>query len=222
MIKNNIFVNNVDEMLSNKTFTKQNGVQCKIFSPYNYIPQNRLPFSYMGKFHETVQEIEKNVDKHQEDKFSIVINNSIGKIDNAINNFRFNVAIALFYEMYNFFKGNLSLDISNKVLNNSLIKFMKLMIPFTPHLAYECLEVFNCKDIDKWPNITKNLLDEIKFAIQINGKTRDIITIKKDAKEKEVDQIIKKNEKIQKYFVDQKISKTIFVKNKIINYIIQK
>ena len=96
------------------------------------------------------------------------------------------------------------------------------MIPFTPHLAYECLEVFNCKDIDKWPNITKNLLDEIKFAIQINGKTRDIITIKKDAKEKEVDQIIKKNEKIQKYFVDQKISKTIFVKNKIINYIIQK
>ena len=124
--------------------------------------------------------------------------------------------------MYNFFKGNLSLDISNKVLNNSLIKFMKLMIPFTPHLAYECLEVFNCKDIDKWPNITKNLLDEIKFAIQINGKTRDIITIKKDAKEKEVDQIIKKNEKIQKYFVDQKISKTIFVKNKIINYIIQK
>ena len=169
-----------------------------------------------------LQRIEKNVDKHQEDKFSIVINNSIGKIDNAINNFRFNVAIALFYEMYNFFKGNLSLDISNKVLNNSLIKFMKLMIPFTPHLAYECLEVFNCKDIDKWPNITKNLLDEIKFAIQINGKTRDIITIKKDAKEKEVDQIIKKNEKIQKYFVDQKISKTIFVKNKIINYIIQK
>ncbi len=169
-----------------------------------------------------LQRIEKNVDKHQEDKFSIVINNSIGKIDNAINNFRFNVAIALFYEMYNFFKGNLSLDISNKVLNSSLIKFMKLMIPFTPHLAYECLEVFNCKDIDKWPNITKNLLDEIKFAIQINGKTRDIITIKKDAKEKEVDQIIKKNEKIQKYFVDQKISKTIFVKNKIINYIIQK
>ena len=169
-----------------------------------------------------LQRIEKNVDKRQEDKFSIVINNSIGKIDNAINNFRFNVAIALFYEMYNFFKGNLSLDISNKVLNSSLIKFMKLMIPFTPHLAYECLEVFNCKDTDKWPNITKNLLDEIKFAIQINGKTRDIITIKKDAKEKEVDQIIKKNEKIQKYFVDQKISKTIFVKNKIINYIIQK
>ncbi len=169
-----------------------------------------------------LQRIEKKVDKHQEDKFSIVINNSISKIDNAINNFRFNVAIALFYEMYNFFKGNISSGISNKVLNNSLIKFMKLMIPFTPHLAYECLEVFNCKDIDKWPNITKNLLDEIKFAIQINGKTRDIITIKKDAKEKEIDQIIKKNEKIQKYFVDQKISKTIFVKNKIINYIIQK
>ena len=79
MIKNNIFVNNVDEMLSNKTFTKQNGVQCKIFSPYNYIPQNRLPFSYMGKFHETVQEIEKNVDKTKLNKKYILLKHKCQK-----------------------------------------------------------------------------------------------------------------------------------------------
>ena len=47
---------------------------------------------------------------------------------------------------------------------------MKLMIPY-PHLAYECLELFNCK-ISINANITKNLHQEIKFAVQINGKTR--------------------------------------------------
>ena len=47
----------------------------------------------------------KKINKKQEDKFNIEINNSINKIDNAINNFRFNVAIALFYEMYNYLKG---------------------------------------------------------------------------------------------------------------------
>ncbi len=169
-----------------------------------------------------LQRNEKKINKKQEDKFNIEINNSINKIDNAINNFRFNVAIALFYEMYNYLKGILSLDISNKSLNDSIIKFMKLMIPFTPHLAYECLELFNCKNFNQWPNITKNLHEEIKFAVQINGKTRDIITIKKDANEKEVDQIVKNNSKIQKYFIDHKVLKKIFVKNKIINYIVQK
>ena len=169
-----------------------------------------------------LQRNEKKINKKQEDKFNIEINNSINKIDNAINNFRFNVAIALFYEMYNYLKGILSLDISNKSLNDSIIKFMKLMIPFTPHLAYECLELFNCKNFNQWPNITKNLHQEIKFAVQINGKTRDIITIKKDANEKEVDQIVKNNSKIQKYFIDHKVLKKIFVKNKIINYIVQK
>ena len=79
MIKNNIFVKNVDAMLSNKTFTKQNGVQCKIFSPYNYIPQNRLPFSYMGKFHETVQEIEKNADKTKLNKKYILLKHKCQK-----------------------------------------------------------------------------------------------------------------------------------------------
>ena len=157
----------------------------------------------------------------QEEKFSKGVNSFVNKIDLAINNFRFNVAIAHFYELYNFFKVSLDAKIDNKVLKDSIIKFMKLMMPFTPHLAYECLELFKCKTIDNWPVIEGNLLDEIKFAVQINGKTRDIITIKKDAAEKDVDEIIKNNSKTKKYFENQKITKKIFVKNKIVNYIVK-
>ena len=32
---------------------------------------------------------------------------------------------------------------------------MKLMIPFVPHLAYECLELHKSKEINKWPKINK-------------------------------------------------------------------
>ena len=57
---------------------------------------------------------------------------------------------------------------------------MKLIIPFTPHLAYECLELLKCKIINKWPKIKeKNCSEKLKFAVQINGKTRDIIKLKK-------------------------------------------
>ena len=163
-----------------------------------------------------------DMNKNDEEKFIKEIDNYISKIDIAINNFRFNVAIAQFYELYNYFKDKLNSKLDNELLKESIIKFMKLMIPFTPHLAYECLELFKCDTFNKWPIVKKNLQLEIKFAIQINGKTRDIIAIKKDTLENEINNIIKKNLKIKKYFENQKIIKTIFVKNKIINYITSK
>ena len=163
-----------------------------------------------------------DMNKNDEEKFIKEIDNYVSKIDVAIKNFRFNVAIAQFYELYNYFRDKLEAKLSNKVLKESVIKFMKLMIPFTPHLAYECLELLKCDTFNKWPDVNKNLQLEIKFAIQINGKTRDIITIEKDTLENEINDIIKDNFKIKKYFENQKVIKTIFVKNKIINYITSK
>ena len=64
------------------------------------------------------------------------------------------------------------------------------------------------------------MLEEVKIAIQINGKTRDVIAIKKDLAQQEIENIILKNSKIKKYVDNKKIIKTIFVKNKILNYIL--
>ena len=154
-------------------------------------------------------------------KFSSEVNQFINKIDSSINNFRFNVSIAHIYEIYKLFRDNLDLKISNQVMNENLTKIMKLMIPFTPHLAYECLELLKCKTTDNWPKIDKkNILNEIKMAIQVNGKTRDVILIPKDLVEKEINEIILKKSKVKKYLEQKKILKTIFVKNKILNYII--
>ena len=97
---------------------------------------------------------------------------------------------------------------------------MKLLIPFTPHLAYECLEILKCKTVNKWPEIKKNMIDEVKLAIQINGKTRDIISIDKDLMEKDINNIVFNNTKTKKYFEGKKVKRTIFVKNKIINYLL--
>ena len=65
------------------------------------------------------------------------------------------------------------------------------MIPFTPHLAYECLELLNCKTVNQWPRVDdKNILNFVKFAVQINGKTRDIIEIEKNLNEESIKKII--------------------------------
>ena len=166
---------------------------------------------------------DKKTNQDLDKKFELGINSLIVKIDDTIENFRFNVSIAHFYEMYSFFKDNLNTEISNKTLKNNMIKMMKLMIPFTPHLAHECLEFTNCSDVSNWPKIDKkNILDEISLAVQINGKTRDVINIKKDMDEKSITKIINQFSKAKKHLDKKKIIKTIFVKNKIINYIVSK
>ncbi len=155
-----------------------------------------------------------------EEKFEAIIQSYASKIDSSIKTFKFNVCVANFYEIYKVLKDNFNAEISNKVLKDNLISIMKLMIPFTPHLAHECLELFDCKNINDWPKIEKNLLEEIKIAVQINGKTRDILTVKKDLNENEIMEFVLKDSKAKKYVENNKITKTIFVKNKIVNYII--
>ncbi len=166
----------------------------------------------------------KNIksDNKDEQNFKNKIDLYIFKIDNSINNFQFNVAIAQFYEVYNYFNESMKLNISKTILIENIIKILKLMIPFTPHLAHELLSNLKCKDINKWPKINKKALEkvEIKLVVQINGKTRDVLSIKKDLSELKINKLIKKTSKANKYLLDKKILKTIFVKNKIINYII--
>ena len=56
---------------------------------------------------------------------------------------------------------------------------MSINYPFTPHLAFECLENFQVQHYNKWPKINATILNEIKInlVIQINGKTRDVLTL---------------------------------------------
>ena len=162
-------------------------------------------------------------DKKSESEFIKTVNTFIEKVDISIQQFRFNVSIALFYELFNFLNQNLKLKIDNNIFKNKLIDIMKLMVPFTPHLARECLELLKCENPDKWPVIDRNnVKNTINFAIQVNGKTRDIIVVNKDTDEGEILELILKESKAKKYIEKQKIIKTIFVKNKIINYILKK
>ncbi len=163
---------------------------------------------------------ERKGNKKIEDEFISDINNFVVKIDSSINNFRFNVAIAQFYEVYNFFKNCLGNELCNKTLHENITKIIKIMVPFTPHLAYECLEMLKCNSVNIWPKIDKNNLSEIiKLAIQVNGKTRDIMEVKKDLSEDQVKKEILIKSKVKKYIDDKKIIRTIFIKNRILNYI---
>jgi leucyl-tRNA synthetase len=164
-----------------------------------------------------------DVANNQNEDFEIKFNNYILKITDLINNFQLNVVIANVYSIYNLFNSTLSDEVSNKCLKENFSKLMKILIPFVPHLAHECLEQLGAKDINVWPKIDRKLRlnEKIKIAIQINGKTKEIIEVRKDLDEKDVINECKKVKKINEYLVKNKVHKIIFVKNKIINYLIK-
>ena len=77
-----------------------------------------------------------------------------------------------------------------------------------------------CQDTQDWPKIDKTkIIQKVSIAIQIDGKTRDILSVSSNQSEKELTDRVLKNSKAKKYIENKKIIKTIFVKNKIINYI---
>ena len=168
----------------------------------------------------TITRQESKIDKTEEIKFNDRIESLATKIDNTINTFKFNVTIAHFYEAFKIVQNSKNSNISNKCLLNSVTQLVKLMLPITPHLANEILEKLKCDNVNEWPELRKNINENIIMAVQINGKTRDTITVNKNLNQTEIDIIIKKNEKIKKFMVSKKLLKTIFVKNRIINYIV--
>ena len=185
----------------------------------------KAAYKFLQKIYNLNYEIISRKDKKGSDdnKLNLETNNYLSKITNFIENFNLNVAIANAYTIYNTFYKALSKNISNKCLKNNFIQFLKTLTPFTPHIAYECLELQNkMNESFSWPIINKNIKieEKIKLAIQINGKTKQIIEMNKDLDEKQIFNEFK-NEKVYQEIINKKIIKTIFVKNRIINYLIK-
>ncbi|MDB0029484.1 leucine--tRNA ligase [Candidatus Pelagibacter ubique] len=168
--------------------------------------------------------LEKIKDNNQNDEgknLTKFTNQLINKITQNLEKFHYNVIVANFYEMYNFLIKETDKPIKKEILIENYKKILILMNPFIPHFSNECLNTIN-EDQIKWPKVSKgDLIEEnINFVVQINGKKRAILKVKRDMLEKEILETIKLNQEIEKFINNQKIKKSIFVPNRLINIII--
>ena len=134
------------------------------------------------------------------------------------------MAIASIYEIVRYMEESLRKSVKNQHFLNYQISLMKTIMPFMPHLSCECLsklEGNNFYSNIQWPKIEKALLvdDKVIIVIQVDGKKRGLVSVKKDIEEKDLVEQAKKVENIEKNLKNKKIIKQIFVKNRIINFI---
>jgi len=186
--------------------------------------EDAKPWSQQGimglrRFLEKVNKYCLNFKEGKEDKeVTIILHKTIKKVTKDIENLRLNTAIAAMMEFVNIIT---KLNVSRDTLN----KFLILLAPFAPHLCEEINEVMGNKESifkSQWPKYDKKLIidDQVIIAIQINGKLRDTIEVKRDIKENDLKKLISESAQVKKYIADKEFKKFIYIPNKLVNLVI--
>tara|TARA_Y100000992_G_scaffold146590_1_gene97538 strand:+ start:37 stop:2586 length:2550 start_codon:yes stop_codon:yes gene_type:complete len=150
-------------------------------------------------------------------------NEMIKKVTQNLEKFHYNVIVANLYETYNFLIKVLNKPLDKNTLLKNYIEILKIMSPIVPHFASECLEDLGEKVQKSWPKINEKYLikENINIVLQINGKKRSIIISKMNVDKETLTDEIKRNSQYNKYLENKKIVRTIYVKDKLINLIVE-
>ena len=183
-------------------------------------------FKYVQKFWTMNEKIIDILNKEKEIKnneIDIFVNQSIKKINFALENFRYNVIIAVFHEIYSFLSKLVEIDKNYSNLRENYKKILIVMMPVLPHIINECIEKISEEKEVKWPTIDEKFIDNSKsnMVIQVNGKKRSVILLDKGLEEQSVIEKVKEDKSLEKHLAGKKIYKTIYIKDKILNFIIK-
>ena len=147
----------------------------------------------------------------------IILNKTIKKVTEDIENFKFNTAISQLMICFN--------EMEKRVITRKQWEeYLKLLAPFAPHMAEELWERLGNKESifkSSWSKHDEELVKDkvIKFVVQINGKVRDIFDVEVDTDEDKIKKVVFLRDKVKKWTDGKKIIKTIIVKNKLINIV---
>ena len=183
-------------------------------------------FKFINKLYDLVDKYKNyQPNKDENTKYINELKNIVNEVAENIETFQFNKSVAKIYEFVNILSDALLKNkISLKSFEWSLEKLSIILQPFVPHISEEI-----------WSNLGKQTLcineawsledvlkkTEIKIAIQINGKTKEIIEIDDKISKEKVLETVKLNDKIKKNLLGKNIVREIYVPGKIVNLVIK-
>jgi len=145
--------------------------------------------------------------------------------------FSFNTAIASIMELLNAipddFKDKDASNSKKYCLNETIIIILKTLNPIAPHVSeFLWNHFYNLnapEEIESsWPKVEDSLLEvsEFELVIQINGKVRGKTTARIEDTQNQIEEMAKKIENVAINLDDKNIKKVIYIKGKIINFVI--
>lgn len=159
--------------------------------------------------------------QEEDKKVSLKLQKTIYKVNKDFADVKFNTAIASMMEFLNEWEAGNKLSIDNSK------KFLQILAPIAPFVTEEIWRnVLGQKDTihtSLWPDINEKDISESEYiiAIQVNGKLRGTIAVASDiiSDQVKITELASKNTNVSKYLVSG-IKKTIYIKGKIVSFIV--
>jgi leucyl-tRNA synthetase len=148
-----------------------------------------------------------------------VVHATIKKVGEDIEDLSFNTAISQMMVCTN------ALIAASPRPVSAIRLLLQVLNPFAPHLSEELNSILGGTTLladATWPTFDPALLieDEIELPVQVNGKLRDKIVVKKDAMQSDIEAIAKSAPKIAEAIAGKTIKKLIVVPGRLVNIVV--
>ncbi|MBI3397209.1 leucine--tRNA ligase [Candidatus Woesebacteria bacterium] len=163
----------------------------------------------------------------------VKLHRTIKDVTDDIYKFRYNTSIAKIMELVNTLEDKVKTPNGAKKKlslewDEAMHALVKLLAPFAPHMAEEVWVEILGEEFSihrsTWPSFNPEFLKaaSVEIAVQVNGKLRGQVTVSKDyaSDEDKVCEAAKTDPKVSKWLLGGEIAKIIFVKGKIINFVV--
>lgn len=147
---------------------------------------------------------------------------TLKKVDEDIEKMAFNTAISAMMVLSS------EMAKAEKIPEKSWAKFLIMLAPFAPHITEELWQMrfgkkrFVSIHIQKWPTWDPKLVTDanVKVVVQVNGKTRAVLTIPAGSTQQDAERAAREEAIIRRYLDNQQVKKIIFVKDRLLNFVV--
>jgi leucyl-tRNA synthetase len=170
------------------------------------------------RFLNRVWRIQENLKDKVSPEIIRVLNKTIKRVTEDIENFKFNTAIASLMELTN---AIYQFGIDKEVFSKVII----LLSPIVPHFCEELWQRLGNKDSiikTDWPKYEVSLLieEKITIVIQVNGKLRSKVQVPSDISEDRLKEVVSSDERLKPWIQNKPIKNLIIVPKKLVNIVI--
>lgn len=149
----------------------------------------------------------------------ILINQTIKKVTNDLDNMKYNTAVSSLMILLNEYEKQ------EKITKADYHILLVLLNPISPHITEELNEQCGFEPIclTSWPSYDENKLenDSYELVVQVNGKVRGKISVSIDTPKEKMEALAKELENVKKYIEDKEIIKVITIPKKLVNIVIK-
>jgi len=176
-------------------------------------------YRFVGKVYNLFKKVYKDEEVSMSQKDLQVMHTCILEVTERIDQMKFNTAVSSLMSYVNY------LSTKEKIARTLYANLLKLMAPFTPHLAEEMWARLGYDSLiinETWPIGDAKLAENnvVTYAVQICGKVRATVDMPKDADRADIEKAALSLDNIKRNLAGKEVKKIIVVPNKIVNIVV--